>query len=58
MGDFSMRKELKNKKNKVPVIGEKEYAQYIDFLKNEGGTRKIEQGVREAKPLPTQKIES
>ena len=58
MGDFSMGKELKNKKNKVPVIGEKEYAQYIDFLKNECGTQKLEQGVREIKPIPTQKIES
>lgn len=37
-----MRKDSKNKKNKVPKIGEKEYAEYIDFLKTEDGIRQAE----------------
>ncbi|MBQ7370182.1 MAG: hypothetical protein IJW58_04310 [Clostridia bacterium] len=37
-----MRKDTKNKKNKVPKIGEKEYAEYIDFLKSEGNVRQVE----------------
>ncbi len=32
-----MGKGSRRKKSKVPVIGEKEYAAYIDLLKSDGG---------------------
>ena len=31
-----MSKSAKSKKNKVPAIGEREYAEYINLLKTEG----------------------
>lgn len=36
-GGLIMSKATKHKKSKVPVIGEREYAAYIELLRNEGG---------------------
>ncbi len=39
-----MSKSAKSKKNKVPAIGEKEYAEYIYFLKTAGSGDSRPQG--------------
>jgi hypothetical protein len=36
-----MSKSAKSRKNKVPKIGEKEYAAYIDFLKTDAGSHSL-----------------
>ena len=36
-----MSKSAKSRKNKVPIIGEKEYAAYVNFLKADAGTRSL-----------------
>ena len=40
-----MGKASKTKKNKVPVIGDKEYAEYINFLKTASDGDEAQRGV-------------